>query len=155
MCLSLVLGAIPILKPVLNILGFYKKEIAIQLSARDFKLVREQFCCPKTETDIKCDEKNQIVWPVRVHLRGIGTHTLIGFKKMRNDEEEFLIMEVKTDESKLIGITPNNYILKDNKENYCNPSASAPAAASAATSLEAVTASTEAICDDEKMNPNL
>lgn len=138
------------------LLGFSKSEIAIQLSESDFKLVQAQVR-QREITDIKCDEENRIVWPVRVHLRGIGTHSLISFyhpkkelkKKGNNEGVEFLRMEVKTDESKLIGIPHNE------GENCYNPSASAPAAASAATSLEAITASTEAIYDDDKMSPNL
>ena len=143
-------------KYITILLGFSKSETAIQLSESDFKLVQAQVR-QREITDIKCDEENRIVWPVRVHLRGIGTHSLISFyhpkkelkKKGNNEGVEFLRMEVKTDESKLIGIP------HDKGENCYNPSASAPTAASAATSLEAVTASTEAIYDDDKMNPNL
>ena len=143
-------------KDITTLLGFSKSETAIQLSESDFKLVQAQVR-QREITDIKCDEENRIVWPVRVHLRGIGTHSLISFyhpkkelkKKGNNEGVEFLRMEVKTDESKLIGIP------HDKGENCYNPSASAPTAASAATSLEAVTASTEAIYDDDKMNPNL
>lgn len=143
-------------KHIVTLLGFSKSGTAIQLSESDFKLVQAQVRQRKI-TDIKCDEENRIVWPVRVHLRGIGTHSLISFyypkkelkKKGNNEGVEFLRMEVKTDESKLIGIPHNK------GENCYNPYASAPATASAATSLEAITASTEAICDDDKMNPNL
>ena len=143
-------------KYITILLGFSKSETAIQLSESDFKLVQAQVR-QREITDIKCDEENRIVWPVRVHLRGIGTHSLISFyhpkkelkKKGNNEGVEFLRMEVKTDESKLIGIPHNK------GENCYNPSASAPAAASAATSLEAITASTEAIYDDDKMSPNL
>ena len=150
-------------KKITTLLGFSKSETAIQLSESDFKLVQAQVR-QREITDIKCDEENRIVWPVRVHLRGIGTHSLISFfyhpkkelkKKGNNEGVEFLRMEVKTDESKLIDIPQEKDNTQNKAENCSNPNASAPAAASAATSLEAITASTETICDDDKMNPNL
>lgn len=137
-------------KIILNSLGFSKPETAIQLSESDFKLVQAQVCQRKI-ANIKLDKENRIVWPVRVLLRGIGTHSLISFN---NNEGKELRMEVKTDESKLINI-PDKDIPKDEIKDCYNPNTSAPAAASAATSLEAITASTEAIYDDDKMNPNL
>lgn len=138
-------------KHIIILLGFSKSETAIQLSESDFKLVQAQVCQQKI-TNIKWDKENRIVWPVRIHLRGIGTHSLISFNN--NEGVEFLRMEVKTDESKLINI-PDKDIPKDEIKDCYNPNASAPTAASAATSVEAVTASTEAIYDDDKMNPNL
>lgn len=137
-------------KHITTLLGFSKSEIAIQLSESDFKLVQGQVC-QREIANIKCDKENRIVWPVRVHLRGIGTHSLISFN---NNEGKELRMEVKTDESKLIDIPQEKGDTQNKAENCGNPNASAPAA-SAATSLEAITASTEAICDDDKMNPNL
>lgn len=117
-------------KHIIILLGFSKSETAIKLPESDFKLVQAQVR-QREITDIKCDEENRIVWPVRVHLRGIGTHSLISFyhpkkelkKKGNNEGVEFLRMEVKTDESKLIGIP------HDKGENCYNPSASAPTAA--------------------------
>lgn len=136
-------------KHIVTSLGLLKPETAIQLSESDFKIVQEQVCQRKIAN---CNEKNRIVWPVRVLLRGIGTHSLISFN---NNEGKELRMEVKTDESKLIDIPQEKDNTQNKAENCSNPNASAPAAASAATSLEAITASTETICDDDKMNPNL
>lgn len=136
-------------KHIVTLLGFSKPETAIQLSESDFKIVQEQVCQRKIAN---CNEKNRIVWPVRVLLRGIGTHSLISFN---NNEGKELRMEVKTDESKLIDIPQEKDNTQNKAENCGNSNASAPAAASAATSPEAVTASIEAIYDDDKMNPNL
>ena len=118
-------------KHIIILLGFSKSETAIQLSESDFKLVQTHVC-QREITDIKCDKENRIVWPVRVHLRGIGTHSLISFN---NNEGEELRMEVKTDESKLIDIPQEKGNTQNKTENCSNPNASAPAAASAATSL--------------------
>lgn len=113
-------------KKITTLLGFSKSETAIQLSENDFKLVQAQVR-QREITDIKCDEENRIVWPVRVHLRGIGTHSLISFN---NNEGKELRMEVKTDESKLIDIPQEKGNTQNKAENCGNPNASASAATS-------------------------
>ena len=118
-------------KDITTLLGFSKSETAIQLSESNFKLVQEQVYQQKI-ANIKFDKENRIVWPVRVLLRGIGTHSLISFN---NNEGKELRMEVKTDESKLIDIPQEKGNTQNKVENCGNPNASAPAAASAATSL--------------------
>lgn len=114
-------------KKITTLLGFSKPETAIQLSESDFKLVQAQVCQRKI-ANIKLDKENRIVWPVRVLLRGIGTHSLISFN---NNEGKELRMEVKTDESKLIDIPQEKGNTQNKAENCGNPNASAPAASAA------------------------